>query len=131
VKVLIFGATRMVGQGVLRECLAASDVSQVTVVGRSRVEQQHPKLQQLVHADLMNLQAVQAQLRGFDACFFYLGVSSSGMTGEAYKHLTYDITMAAASMCSGLRPRGGSIATARPAGLGSGPGSRPRPRLPG
>jgi uncharacterized protein YbjT (DUF2867 family) len=103
-KVLIFGATGMVGQGVLRECLAASDVSQVTVVVRSKVAQQHPKLQQLVQADLTNLQPVDEQLEGFDACFFCLGVSSSGMSEEAYRHLTYDITMAAAQTLVRLNP---------------------------
>ncbi len=94
----------MVGQGVLRECLAASDVSQVTVVVRSKVAQQHPKLQQLVQADLTNLQPVDEQLEGFDACFFCLGVSSSGMSEEAYRHLTYDITMAAAQTLVRLNP---------------------------
>jgi uncharacterized protein YbjT (DUF2867 family) len=103
-KVLIFGASGMVGQGVLRECLAAPDVSRVTVVGRTRVEQQHPKLQQLVHTDLTNLHSVEAQLQGFDACFFCLGVSSSGMTETAYTHVTYDITMAVASTLSHLNP---------------------------
>ncbi|HEX3236392.1 MAG TPA: NAD-dependent epimerase/dehydratase family protein [Gemmatimonadales bacterium] len=103
-KVLIFGATGMVGQGVLRECLAAPDVSQVTVVGRTRVPQHHTRLQQLVRADLMDLGPIEEQLRGFDACFFCLGVSSSGMTEGAYKRATYELTLAVASTLSRLNP---------------------------
>jgi uncharacterized protein YbjT (DUF2867 family) len=95
-KVLIFGATGMVGQGVLRECLLASDVSRVTAVGRSAVGLEHPKLTQVNHPDMTNLDPVEARLRGHDACFFCLGVSSVGMTEATYRHLTYDITLAAA-----------------------------------
>jgi uncharacterized protein YbjT (DUF2867 family) len=95
-KVLVFGATGMVGQGVLRECLLAADVSQVTAVGRSAVGQVHPKLTQVVHADMTTLDTVEAQLRGFDACFFCLGVSSVGLSEADYRHLTYDITLAVA-----------------------------------
>jgi uncharacterized protein YbjT (DUF2867 family) len=98
VKILIFGATGMVGQGVLRECLAAPDVTQVTAVGRTPVKQEHPKLQQIVHADLMHLQSLENQLQGFDACFFCLGVSSAGMREDAYRRLTYDLTMSIAGV---------------------------------
>jgi uncharacterized protein YbjT (DUF2867 family) len=104
-KVLIFGATGMVGQGVLRECLAAADVSQVTVAGRTRVDHEHSKLRQLVHADLMDLKAVEGALLGFDACFFCLGVSSSGMSEDAYRLLTYDITLSVATTLARLNPR--------------------------
>lgn len=103
-KIMLFGATGMVGQGVLRECLAAPDVSQVLVVGRTRLEQQHPKLQQVVHTDLMDLRSIEAQLLGFDACFFCLGVSSSSMSEAEYTRLTYDLTMAVASTLSRLNP---------------------------
>jgi uncharacterized protein YbjT (DUF2867 family) len=103
-KVLIFGATGMVGQGVLRECLAAPDVSQVTVVGRTRVAQHHQRLQQLVRADVADLGPIEEQLRGFDACFFCLGVSSSGMSEAAYTRATYDLTMAVATTLSRLDP---------------------------
>lgn len=101
-KVLVFGGSGMVGQGVLRECLAAPDVSQVTVVGRTSLEQVHSKLQQLVCADLMMLDTRESELRGFDACFFCLGVSSSGMSEAAYRHITYDVTLAVASLLSRL-----------------------------
>jgi uncharacterized protein YbjT (DUF2867 family) len=103
-KVLIFGASGMVGQGALLQSLAAPDVSQVTVVGRVRLERIHPKLQQSVCADLMNLRPIEETLRGFDACFFCVGVSSAGMTEDAYRHLTYDITMSVASTLSRLNP---------------------------
>jgi uncharacterized protein YbjT (DUF2867 family) len=103
-KILIYGATGMIGQGVLRECLAASDVSQVTVVGRTAVVQEHPKLIQLIQPDLMNLEPVENKLQGFEACFFCLGVSSSGMSEDAYRHITYDVTLAVAKVLARLTP---------------------------
>jgi uncharacterized protein YbjT (DUF2867 family) len=101
-KVLMFGATGMVGQGVLRECLLAPDVEQVKTVGRTPVDQAHPKLQQLVHVDLFDLAARDEELQGFDACFFCLGVSSSGMDEATYRHLTYDLTLNAAGQLARL-----------------------------
>lgn len=103
-KILIFGATGMVGQGTLRECLAAPDVSQVTTVGRTPVAQVHPKLQQLVHTDLMSLDERDSELQGFDACFFCLGVSSSGMSEDAYRHITYELTLKVAAQLARLNP---------------------------
>lgn len=103
-KILIVGATGMVGQGVLRECLAAPDVSEVTVLGRTKIEPTHPKLRQLVQDDLFDLVPVESALRGMDACFFCLGVSSSGMSEAAYQHLTYDLTLAVASVLARQSP---------------------------
>lgn len=94
----------MVGQGVLRECLAASDVKQVTVVGRSGVVQVHPKLKQLIQPDLIKMELVQNQLQGFNACFFCLGVSSSGMNEDTYRHITYDLTLSIAKVLARLNP---------------------------
>ncbi len=94
----------MVGQGVLRECLVAEDVTEVLAVGRSPVEQQHPKLRQLVVADLTNLQPYEAELRGYNACFFCLGVSSGGMKEPEYTRLTYDLTLGVASLLARLNP---------------------------
>ena len=102
--ILIFGATGMLGQGVLRECLSASDVSRVIVVGRTRVGQEHPKLQQIVLADLLNLEPVADGLLSVDACFFCLGVSSTGLSEESYYHLTHDLTLAVATQLSYLNP---------------------------
>ena len=88
-KILIFGATGMVGQGVLRECLLAADVELVQTVGRTATGQQNAKLRELVRADLFRLADAERQLSGFDACFFCLGVTSTGMTEQAYTRLTF------------------------------------------
>ena len=102
--VLIFGATGMVGQGVLRECLLAPDVERVVAVGRNATGQQHPKLRDLVHKDMYDYSAIEPQLQGFDACFFCLGVSSVGMKEPEYKRITYDLTLAAATVLARLNP---------------------------
>ena len=75
--VVLFGATGMVGQGVLRECLLDPDVARVLTIGRSATGQQHAKLRELVLKDLYNYSSVEAELTGFDACFFCLGVASA------------------------------------------------------
>jgi uncharacterized protein YbjT (DUF2867 family) len=103
-KVILFGATGMVGQGVLRECLLDTDVESVLAVGRSATGQANPKLREIVHANFLDFSAIESQLSGFDACFFCLGVSSLGMDEERYRHLTYDITMAAATALAKLNP---------------------------
>ncbi|MHA6912860.1 NAD-dependent epimerase/dehydratase family protein [Ralstonia pseudosolanacearum] len=103
-RVLIVGATGMIGQGTLRECLAATDVAQVVTLGRTAVAQTHPKLQQLVLPDLMNLGGHESDLQGFDACFFCLGVSAAGMSEDAYRHITYDITLNVAALLARLNP---------------------------
>ncbi|CAE6692529.1 hypothetical protein R69927_00443 [Paraburkholderia domus] len=104
-KVLIFGATGMVGQGVLRECLRAPDVEAVQTVGRTRTGQLDPRLVELIQPDLMDYRALEASLTGFDACFFCLGVSSAGMPESEYTRLTYDLTLAAARTLSRLNPQ--------------------------
>jgi uncharacterized protein YbjT (DUF2867 family) len=105
VNVIIFGATGMVGQGVLRECLAAPDVAKVLTVGRTPTGQQHPRLRELVHAEMWDYANVESELADFDACFFCIGVTSSGMNEQKYAHLTYDMTMAVASTLARLNPR--------------------------
>ena len=102
--VILFGATGMVGQGVLRECLLDPDVRRVVVVGRTPLAQQHPKLEEIVHGDLYDLSPIESKLTGLDACFFCLGIASSGMSEEAYTRVTYDITMAAATPLARLNP---------------------------
>lgn len=99
-KVIIFGATGMVGQGVLRECLLDPGVESVLVIGRSPVGQRHEKLREILHQDFFDFSALEDQLQGYDACFFCLGVSSVGMRREEYERVTYDITMAAANILS-------------------------------
>jgi uncharacterized protein YbjT (DUF2867 family) len=103
-KVILFGATGMVGQGVLRECLLDADVESVLAVGRSPTGQRHAKLREIVHQNFLDYSAIEPQLRGHDACFFCLGVSSVGMNEERYRHLTYDITLAAAKTLAALNP---------------------------
>src|SRR5579859_5376257 len=92
-KVLLFGATGMVGQGVLRECLLDPDVERVLAVGRTTTGVENDKLRELVRDDLFDLSAVSSELTGFDACFFCLGVSSAGMTPEEYRRITFDLTL--------------------------------------
>jgi uncharacterized protein YbjT (DUF2867 family) len=101
-RVVLFGATGMVGQGVLRECLIDPDVQTVLSIGRSATGQNHPKLRELVHRDLLDFSAIENELAGFDACFFCLGVSSAGMQEADYRRVTYDITMAAAQTLARL-----------------------------
>jgi len=103
--VILFGATGMVGQGVLRECLLALDVQQILSIVRSPSGQHDPKLRELVHTDFFDYSAIEPQLTGFDACFFSLGVSSAGMDEAKYKHLTYDLTLAAATTLARLNPQ--------------------------
>jgi uncharacterized protein YbjT (DUF2867 family) len=103
-KVILFGATGMVGQGVLRECLLDASVESVLAVGRSPGEQRHPKLREILHDNFFDFAAIESRLAGCDACFFCLGVSSLGMDEARYRHLTYDIALAAARTLSRLNP---------------------------
>src|ERR1700752_4565789 len=103
-KVILFGGSGMVGQGVLHECLVDASVESVLSVGRSPLGVQHAKLREVLHKDFTDYSAIEPQLAGYDACFFCLGVSSIGMDAERYRHLTYDITMAAAKTLARLNP---------------------------
>jgi uncharacterized protein YbjT (DUF2867 family) len=102
--VIIFGASGMDGAGALRECLADPRVGRVLNVGRSAAGEVHPKLRELVHADLYDYSTIEADLRGYDACFFCLGVSSAAMTEAAYRRVTFDLTLAAAKTLVRLNP---------------------------
>jgi uncharacterized protein YbjT (DUF2867 family) len=102
--VILFGATGMVGQGVLRECLLDPNVQQILSIVRTPSGQQHPKLRELVHTNFFDYSTIEPQLTGFDACFFSLGVSSAGMDEAKYTHLTYDLTLAAATTVARLNP---------------------------
>jgi uncharacterized protein YbjT (DUF2867 family) len=105
VKVLLFGATGMVGQGVLHECLESSDVNLIQTIGRTPLEQTHPKLHQVINQNMFDYSSMESQLSNFDACFFCLGVSAVGMTEEKYSHLTYDLTLSAAKVIARLNPQ--------------------------
>lgn len=97
--VVIFGATGMVGQGALRECLLDAEVKRVASVGRRAIAQQHPKLTEVVLANLYDADAIVKALSGtdWDACFFCLGVASAGMSEADYSRVTHDLTIAVAS----------------------------------
>jgi uncharacterized protein YbjT (DUF2867 family) len=103
-KVILFGATGMVGQGVLRECLLDPDVEQVLTVGRSATGQQHLKLREITHKNLFDLEPLERDLQGYDACFYCLGVTSLGMTETDYRRITYAMTIAAAETLVKLNP---------------------------
>jgi nucleoside-diphosphate-sugar epimerase len=93
VRAIITGATGMVGEGVLHECLLHQDVEQVLVINRKPCGVTHPKLKEIIHADFFNLSAIKEQLTNYNACFFCLGVTSLGMKEPEYYHLTYELTM--------------------------------------
>jgi uncharacterized protein YbjT (DUF2867 family) len=93
-RVLLFGASGMVGQGVLRECLRDPGVESVVSVGRTRLGLQHPKFREIVHADLLHLGPLEDRLSGFDAAFYCLGVSVLGKSEAEYRQVTYDLTLA-------------------------------------
>jgi uncharacterized protein YbjT (DUF2867 family) len=95
-KVVLFGGSGMVGQSVLRECLLDPDIGSVLSVVRKETGAQHAKLREIVYRDFIDFSAIAPQLAGADACFFTLGVTSSGMSEDEYRRVTYDITMAAA-----------------------------------
>ena len=104
-KVVIFGASGMVGQGALRECVLARDVDSVIVVGRKPLGQDlDPKVTEVVHEDFSDFTAIAPRLAGVDACLFCLGVSSAGMSEAAYTRITYDTTIAAAKTLLSASP---------------------------
>ena len=96
IKVIITGATGMVGEGVLFECLQNSRVSDVLIINRRHYEMQHPKLKELIVPDFLKLSDFAANLKGYDACFFCAGISSVGMKEDKYARITYDTTIAVA-----------------------------------
>ena len=103
--ILLFGATGMVGQGVLRECLLDPNVQLVQTIGRTATNVQNPKLREVVHPDLSNYSTIESNLKNFDACFFCLGIGSAGMAEKDYERITYGITIAAAETLARLNPK--------------------------
>lgn len=102
IKTIIFGATGMVGEGVLHQSLLNPEVESVLVIGRKSCNTKHQKLKEIVHNDFYNYSSIENQLIGFNACFFCLGVSSVGMKEKDYSRISYDLTMQAASALSKL-----------------------------
>ncbi|RZU77121.1 hypothetical protein EV384_5834 [Micromonospora kangleipakensis] len=103
-RVVVFGATGMVGQGVLRECLLADDVESVLVVGRTGTGLRHPKLREIIHRDFTDFAPIADELTGLDACFYCLGVSAAGLNEADYTRVTYDYTLAAARTLAEASP---------------------------
>jgi uncharacterized protein YbjT (DUF2867 family) len=103
-KVILFGATGMLGQGVLRECLLDDSVSEVLSIGRSCSGISDGKAKEILQKDLYDLSGVEGQLSGYDACFFCLGVSAAGMKDADYRHVTYDLTLDIAKTLLRLNP---------------------------
>ena len=103
-RVILFGATGMVGQGVLRECLLDGDVKAVLSIVRGKTGQQRAKLRELVHTNFLSYAGLESVLSGYDVCLFCLGVSSAGMREEDYRRITYGFTLAAAEALARLNP---------------------------
>lgn len=103
-KIIITGASGMVGEGVLLECLNTPDVTDVLVVGRRPCGHTHPKLREILHKDFFNLAPIEKDLSGFDACFFCLGVSSVGISAEEYERMTKDLTLEMGRRLARLSP---------------------------
>ncbi|WP_199141058.1 NAD-dependent epimerase/dehydratase family protein [Pedobacter sp. ASV12] len=102
IRTIITGSTGMVGEGVLYECLQHEAVEAVLVVNRKPCGYSHPKLKEIIHADFFDFSPIEAQLTGYNACFFCLGVSSVGMDKEKYYQMTYVLTMHVAETLSRL-----------------------------
>ena len=103
-KVIVTGATGMVGEGVAFECLQHPQIEEVLLVNRRPSGWSHPKLREIVHADLMNLTPVESQLKGYDACFFCLGTTSLGKSEKTYTRTTYDLTLHVAATLLKMNP---------------------------
>jgi uncharacterized protein YbjT (DUF2867 family) len=104
IKAIVFGATGMVGEGVLHIALHHPDVDSVLVVGRKSCGVSHPKLLEIIHGDFFNYTPIETQLSGYNACYFCLGVSSIGMSEKEYSRITYDLTLEAARKLARLNP---------------------------
>jgi len=104
IKAIITGTTGMVGEGVLEECLSHPDVEEILVINRRQCGISDPKLTEIIHTDFFDLSPVSDKLKGYNACFFCLGVSSVGMSEEQYYKLTYDLTMHFARIVASQNP---------------------------
>jgi uncharacterized protein YbjT (DUF2867 family) len=104
-KVILFGATGMVGQGVLQECLRSPEVESILSIGRRATGQPRPKLREIAHQDFTDFSAIEGDLSGYEACFFCLGVSSLGLKEADYRQVTYDFALAAARTLARLNPQ--------------------------
>ena len=97
-KIILFGATGMVGQSVLTECLKSSEIKKILIIGRRRCGIENTKIKEILHDNFLNYTSIENELIGYDACFYCLGVSSVGMSKEKYYDITYNYTVAAADV---------------------------------
>jgi len=104
IRAIITGATGMVGEGVLHECLLHPDVEEALVIGRKSCGASLPKVQEIIHANFQDLSSIEDRLRNYNACFFCLGVSSVGLKAAEYHRLTYDLTIHVAEILARLNP---------------------------
>ncbi|MVN22885.1 epimerase [Mucilaginibacter sp. HMF7410] len=102
IRAIITGTTGMVGEGVLHECLQHPHVGAVLIINRKPLGLSHPKLTEIIHTDFFDLSAIESRLKGYNACFFCLGVSSVGMKKQDYYRFTYTLTMNFAETLSRL-----------------------------
>lgn len=93
INAIVTGATGMVGEGVLHECLIHPDVESVLVINRKPGGVKHEKLKEIIHKDFFELSSIESQIAGYNACYFCAGVSSIGKKEDEYKHITYDLTL--------------------------------------
>ena len=104
INAILFGASGMIGKGVLLECLEHPNVSKILAIGRRSCGIEHPKLNEIIHTDFLNYSTIEEELSGFNACFFCLGVPSSGMTEQDYHLITHDYAVKAAEVLSAKNP---------------------------
>src|SRR4051794_8973636 len=102
IRAIITGATGMVGEGVLHECLKHMQVEAVLVINRKPCGIIHPKLKEIIHANFFDLSSIENQLDGYNACFFCLGISSVGVKKDVYYRMTYTLTLHVAETLSRL-----------------------------
>lgn len=97
ISIILTGATGLVGEGILMECLQNSDVSEILSISRKSCNLQHPKLKELIVPDFVRLRDYERTIKGYDACFYCAGISSAGLSEEKYHYITYDTTIAFAN----------------------------------
>jgi len=104
INAIITGSTGMVGKGILLECLQSPLVDSVLVINRNPLGINHPKIREIIHKNLFDLNPIKAELSGYNACFFCLGVTSAGMSENDYRLVTYDLTLNVARVLRELNP---------------------------
>ena len=104
-KVIITGATGMVGEGILQECLTNPEVEKILLINRKPSGYSHPKIEEIIHPDLSDISSLSEKVTGYDACYFCAGISSVGMNEEQYTKVTYDLTLGFAKTLAALNPQ--------------------------